>query len=298
MHYIGGLPQDKGMPMRNLKVVRKQIELTSYSNYKTYFEDLFEIAKSELEKYSYVKFAEDLNLGATNIVFTIIKGKRKLMFKHVREVSDALGFDAGERKFFASLVRLQNSNNISERINDYDALLDVAESRQKEEQSKDAILFFSAWHHVLVFEALELFPEGATPQELVKAFRVPISTSDARDSLALLTHMGVLEMRDGTYFKKQKNLSTGASVPGYGVVRFHLKMLELARECLSSEFSSDERNVSSVTLAVSDKGAQRIRETLEEFRQKIFSIAEEDAQPEKVIQVNFQAFPIMDGKRR
>lgn len=285
--------------MKNdLKTIRKQIELTGYSNYRAYFEDLYHLAKNSLEKYSYQRFAEDLNLGASNIIFTIIRGSRKLMFKHVRNVSDALGFDAGERKYFASLVRLQNSNNVSERIQDYDALLDVAGHRQKEDSSKDAILFFSAWHHVLVFEALELFPEGATPQVLAKQFRVPISTTEIRESLELLTHMGLLEVRENLYFKRQKNLSTGGKVPGFGVIRFHLKMLELARECLGPEFSPEERNVSSVTLAVSETGAQRIRETLEEFRKRIFAIANEENSAETLVQVNFQAFPILEGKNK
>jgi uncharacterized protein (TIGR02147 family) len=284
--------------MKRLKQLRRRLELTGYSNYRTYFEDLYLLAKDEFNKYSYLKFAEDLNLGSSNIVFTIIKGTRKLMFKHVRNVSDALEFDAGERRFFASLVRLQNSPSIGERLQDYDALLDVAGHRQNQDGSRDAILFFSAWHHVLVFESLELHPEGASPQQLLKEFRVPISTSDVRESLELLTHMGLIEERDGNYFKKEKNLSTGARVPGYGVIRFHLKMLELARESLSPEFSPDERNVSSVTLAVSDAGAQKIRATLEEFRKKIFAIASEDSSPKKLMQVNFQAFPLMnkDGK--
>jgi uncharacterized protein (TIGR02147 family) len=279
--------------MKRLKELRKKIELTGYSNYRTYFEDLYHLAKSEFGKYSYLKFAEDLELGASNIAFTIIKGNRKLMYKHVRNISDALALDAGERRFFASLVRLQNATSVKERIEDYDALLDVAGNRQAHEGSRDAILFFSAWHHVLVFEGLELHPEGATPQQLLREFRVPITTADVRESLDLLTHMGLVQERDGLYFKKEKHLSTGTRVPGYGVVRFHLKMLELARECLGPEFSAEERNVSSVTLAVSTKGAQRIQATLEEFRKKVFEISTEESAPEKLIQVNFQAFPLM-----
>lgn len=280
--------------MKNLKELRKKIELTGYSNYRAYFEDLYALAKENISKYSYLKFAEDLGLGASNIIFTIIKGNRKLMFKHVRNVSDALGFDAGERKFFTSLVRLQNSNNVSERIHDYDALLDVAGSRQSRDGSKDAILFFSAWHHVLVFEALELFPQGTEPQSLARSFRVPISTTDVRDSLELLSHMGLVGEHEGRFFKKQKNLSTGSQVPGYGVIRFHLKMLELARECLGPEYRPDERNVSSVTLAVSSEGAAKIRSILEEFRRKIFAVAEIEKAPEQLIQVNFQSFPIIE----
>lgn len=285
--------------MKNeLKTIRKKIELTGYSNYRTYFEDLYQLAKNSFEKYSYIRFAEDLNLGPSNIIFTIIRGSRKLMFKHVRSVSDALGLDAGERKFFASLVRLQNSNNMSDRIQDYDALLDVAGNRQKKSESKDAILFFSAWHHVLVFEALELFPEGASPQLLAKQFRVPISTTEIRESLELLSHMGLLEVRENLYFKKQKHLSTGGKVPGFGVIRFHLKMLELARECLGPEFSPEERNVSSVTLAVSETGSQKILETIGEFRKRIFAIANEEHSAEKLVQVNFQFFPILEAKNR
>ncbi len=280
--------------MRNLKELRRNIDLTSYSDYREYLEDLYALAKEKFDKYSYLRFAEDLGLGSSNIAFTIIKGTRKLMFKHVNDVSDALAFDSGERKFFASLVRLQNSNSIGERLHDYDALLNVAGHKQKEEASKDALSFFSAWHHVLVFEALELFPNGASPQQLAKSFRVALSTTEARESLELLTHMKLVENRDGLYFKVQKSLRTGAKVPGYGVVRFHLKMIELARECLGPEFSSDERNVSSVTLAVSDEGAEKIQQTLNEFRKKVFEIADADQKARKLLQVNFQLFPLIE----
>lgn len=282
--------------MRTLKQVRKQIDLISYSNYRAYFEDLFSLAKQELDKYSYIRFADDLGLGLNNIVFTIIKGKRKLMFKHVRSVSDALDFDAGERKFFASLVRLQNSSNVSERVQDFDSLLTVAGNRESGVHSKDALMFFSAWHHALIFEALEVFPQGANVQQLTKAFRVQITPAQVRESLELLLHMNLIECTNLLYRKKQKNISMGSGIPGYGVIRFHLKMIELARECLGSEFQPNERNVSSVTLAVSDEGAKKISETVNSFRKKIFEISNEDSQAQTLVQVNFQVFPLLENK--
>ena len=284
--------------MRTLKQIRKQIDLISYSNYRAYFEDLFALAKQELEKYSYIRFADDLGLGLNNIIFTIIKGKRKLMFKHVRSVSDALEFDAGERKFFASLVRLQNSNNVSERVQDFDSLLNVAGNRGSGVHNKDALLFFSAWHHALIFEALDVFPQGANVQQLTKAFLVPVTPAQVRESLELLQHMNLVEHTDAYYRKKKKNISMGSGIPGYGVIRFHLKMIELARECLGSAFQPNERNVSSVTLAVSDHGAKKITETVNEFRKKIFEISNEDSHAQTLVQVNFQVFPLLENKKQ
>lgn len=280
--------------MKTLREIRGKINLISYSNYRSYFSDLYSLAKQSFAKYSYVKFAEDLGLGTSNIVFTIVKGHRKLMFKHVRNVSDALGFDAGERKFFTSLVRLQNSNNVSERVQDYDALLSVAEHRQADGKDRDALLFFSAWHHALVFEALDVFPSGVTVQQLVRAFRVPITPAQLRESLDLLVHMRLVEMRDGLFFKVQKHISMGAGVPGYGVIRFHLKMIELARECLGSGFLPAERNVSSVTLAVSEEGARKLNDLVNEFRKRVFEVADEREPAKKLVQVNFQMFPLLE----
>lgn len=282
--------------MGTLKSVRKRIDLIGYSNYRSYLEDLYQLAKHEFESYSYLRFASDLGLGLNNIAFTIIKGHRKLMFKHVRSVSDALDFDSGERKFFASLVRLQNSSNIRERLEDFDSLLSVANHRSTHSEAKDALLFFSAWHHALVFEALEVFPEGTTAQHMTKAFRVPITPAQVRESLELLQKMKLIEENDGLYKKIGKNISMGAGIPGYGVLRFHLKMIELARECLGSKFEPTERNVSSVTIAVSEQGAQKLNATINEFRKRVFEISNEDSHAVQLMQVNFQLFPLLEAK--
>jgi uncharacterized protein (TIGR02147 family) len=285
---------------------RKKIELTSYSDYRSYLGDLFQVLKETFGKYSYTRFAGDLGLGASNIMFSIIKGRRKLMFKHVRVISEALGFDRKESRFFASLVRVHNSKKVGEHIADLDMLFDVAESRFENSVESESMKIMSAWQNVLVFEALDLFPSGAELGELTRSFKVRISKTEVRESLKLLIEMGYVREEAGLFCKAQRNFSTGSRVPGYGVIRYHLKMMELAQDCLGQGFRPDERNVSSVTLSVSDPTAELLLRELDDFRRRLVFLAQqksqEDAQNgiplQKLIQVNFQAFPLIDRQSK
>lgn len=285
---------------------RKKIELTRYSDYRSYLGDLFQVFKETFRKYSYARFAEDLGLGASNIMFSIVKGRRKLMFKHVRAISESLGFDRKESRFFASLVRVHNSKKVGEHIADLDMLFDVAEARFEKSVESESMRMMSAWQNVLVFEALELFPSGAELGELTRSFKVRISKTEVRESLKLLIEMGYVREDSGLFCKSQKNFSTGSQVPGYGVIRYHLKMMELARDCLGQGFRPDERNVSSVTLSLSDTAAEMLIRELDEFRRRLILLAQQKSQddaqngisPQKLIQVNFQVFPLIDRQRK
>jgi uncharacterized protein (TIGR02147 family) len=54
----------------------------------------------------------------------------------------------------------------------------------------------------------------------------------------------------------------------------------------------EEREISSLTLCVSHDVLLRLKERIREFRKELLAIAELEGKPERVVQLNFQLFPL------
>ena len=71
-------------------------------------------------------------------------------------------------------------------------------------------------------------------------------------------------------------------------------MIRKGAEALD-RFPGPERDISSVTMALSDKNFREIKVLIQRFRKELLAIADQDQRPEGVYQVNFQLFPLAKG---
>jgi uncharacterized protein (TIGR02147 family) len=71
-------------------------------------------------------------------------------------------------------------------------------------------------------------------------------------------------------------------------------MLERAGAALD-DMDREERELSCVTLAVSQAKFDEIKTRVRAFRRQLLHEAEQEAEPERVVQVNFQLFPLSLG---
>jgi uncharacterized protein (TIGR02147 family) len=77
-------------------------------------------------------------------------------------------------------------------------------------------------------------------------------------------------------------------------VNYHRTMLERAIRALD-ELSREERDISTLTLCVAASAVEDLKERVRAFRRELLAFAEDDPHPERVIQVNFQIFPLTQG---
>ena len=57
-------------------------------------------------------------------------------------------------------------------------------------------------------------------------------------------------------------------------------------------WTSDERSISTLTLSISRPTFERLRDKLRCLRRELLDMASSDELPDRVVQVNFQAFPL------
>jgi uncharacterized protein (TIGR02147 family) len=74
-----------------------------------------------------------------------------------------------------------------------------------------------------------------------------------------------------------------------------LNTLDIAKDALY-RFEKKDRNFSSLTLSISQNGYEKIRQKVEDLRAELVDLVKEDSGIDRVIQVNFQIFPLTDTK--
>jgi uncharacterized protein (TIGR02147 family) len=101
----------------------------------------------------------------------------------------------------------------------------------------------------------------------------------------------------GNYEVPTSSLTAGDEVASVALNSFHRQSLELAIRSISKT-ASTERDISGVTMSISQKGFEKIKSEIQAFRKKIISIAENDSEEDRVVQFNMQLFPLTKTKKQ
>jgi uncharacterized protein (TIGR02147 family) len=81
---------------------------------------------------------------------------------------------------------------------------------------------------------------------------------------------------------------------GHQLIAYHRAMLERASAAIDL-VPRDEREISSVTLCVSQSKLLELKEQIRTFRKQLLQTAEKPGEFERVVQIGFQLFPISRG---
>jgi len=86
-------------------------------------------------------------------------------------------------------------------------------------------------------------------------------------------------------------ITTGEQAVSHSISTFHRKTMDLARDAID-RFPRSDRDISTLTLGLSEDGRAKAREEIRRCRRKLLEIAKQDERSDRVYQFNFQAFPV------
>jgi len=72
---------------------------------------------------------------------------------------------------------------------------------------------------------------------------------------------------------------------------FRQKTMELGIEAID-RFTREDRSISTLTVTLSKAAFERVRDKLRHLRREILEISRSDAESDRVVQINFQVFPV------
>lgn len=225
-------------------------------------------------------------------------GKRNLSAEVALRFAGALGLTGSASDFFCELVRYNQARSVSERSQAYDRLLRLRPEREARELEAHQAAYHAAWYMPAIRELAARADFSDDPAWIARTLTPSISVAKAKKALKTLESLGLLARTpEGALKPVHALVTTGLTPQSHQIVEYHREMLERASDALEL-FTRDEREIASLTLCIDEAVLPALKLRLQAFRRELMQYAEGSGEPERVVQVNFQFFPLSKGKDR
>ncbi len=273
-------------------------KIHNYIDYREYIKDFYNHKKSENPVYSLKVLSEKTGFKARDYLLRVMNGARNLSEAGINSLARAFKLSGKERLYFEHLVRFNQAKTTETKNHHFQILLDLRKGCDVETVPEEHYEYFSQWYNVAMRSLLPVLDFGDNFEQIAKVFDPPITPKQAKQSVELLLKLGMLQKDDSGHYKATSPLiSSGEDVKTVGLSAFHKSMLQLAIRSLDLHKSA-ERDISGVTLSLSSKAFQQIKDEISQFRKKIMNIAHQDCSEEAVFQLNIQFFPLTRQRNR
>jgi len=268
------------------------LNLYEYLDYRAFLRDAYQELKQRQPGFSYRWFAQHAGMTSPNFLKLVIEGKRNLTAKSGDQFAKAFGLSTREAGFFRDLVAFNQATTPADKNRLYKAVGKHRKHRAVRRLERATFEYLSRWYYPAIRElvACEGFRED--PDWIGQALCPKISATQASKALEVLLAVGVLQ-RDaaGKLVQGEPLLSTGPEVRSLAVGNFHRQMMERAAASIETVNSKD-REISGVTLPLSRKGFEVFKQRIHELRAEILELSAEEKCATRVVQFNFQVFPL------
>ena len=285
----------------SMKLISQNIYL--YLDYRKYLSDYYRAAKKTDKTFTYRSFSEKSGVKAPNFLQWLIEGKRNLAVTTIPRVAAALNLSADEAKYFQVLVLFCQAKTLDEKNHLLSRLRMLRRPINAALLDEKKIDHYSAWYNEAIRELLRYYrfnpSEKYAFRRLGKQLCPAVSEKQARQAVRQMLDLGLLKKEtDGTITQADQFISTGDEVNSFMVRQFHQSMIRLAGEA-QDRFSKERRDVSGLTMSISDNCFSVIKQEIQVFRKRIMDLVRLDSDPCNVYHLNFLFFltPDKKGKR-
>jgi hypothetical protein, TIGR02147 len=272
------------------------ISLFDYLDYRQYLRTLFSEKKRENAGFSHRSLMEKLSLQAPGHMLFIMQGKRRLTPAIALRLAAYLKFSRKESRYLLSLIRYSDAKTPAEKQYAFEELLQLRQHNSALVEPK-SYRFYEKWYYSALRAVLDVERIGDDYQRLAAILRPAITAAQAREGIELLLDLGMVSRDEtGTLRPTQSSISTGNAWQGAVIHNLQRQFIALSKEALD-RFDKKERDISNMTVTVSDETYELIKKKVGELRSQIAAMACAEQAPDKVLQVNIQLFPLTAPKK-
>jgi uncharacterized protein (TIGR02147 family) len=267
--------------------------LEFYTNYRQYLSDLYNHKKKSSCYFSYRQFCKRAGLKSPSVYREVVSGKRNLTTATIAAFIKGLGFSERDGRFFENLV-LFNQAKSEEAKKKFLAVLSGLRYHKPQKLIPVHLYdYYDKWYNPVVRELAVAMAWNDDFSLLAKSVNPPIKTSEARESVSLLLHLGFLKKREnGAYCQADPDITTGAEVNSLAVRGVNREYARLGLEAID-RFPPADRDISSVIMAVPRSRLAEFKQEIVDFRRRIVSLAgDEAAKPDSFYSLVVEFFPV------
>lgn len=270
--------------------------LFAYTDYRRYLRDQYAEWKLVDRHFSLRRLADDCGFKARDFLMRVMRGERNLSPAGAEKLSAYFGFSEKKSKYFRLLVLFNQARTLAEKEIHYGKLAEIGKHGAPQKLRRDRFESLSAWRSSALRSLMPVIDFRGDWKSVGRLLDPPVTGKQARDSVALLLRAGLLQ-RDarGRFSVTERALPPGDEVAALAVARFHKAAMDLAKGSLDRHPAA-ARDISGITMSISQESFRRIKSEIRAFRKKIMAIAGGDSDENLVYQLNLQFFPLTQAK--
>jgi uncharacterized protein (TIGR02147 family) len=274
------------------------VHVFEYQDFRQFLRDFYAAQKAKSRAFSHRSFSRRAGLSSSNYLSLVMKGERDLSSEMAPRFAKACGLAKREADFFCDLVAYGQAKTTEEKQRWHERLARFRKFREAHRLVGEQTAYHANWYMPAVRELVTLAAFEETPQWIAAALEPPISERQAGEALATLQKLGLLQRdRSGKLRQAQALVTTGPGPLGHQIFVYHHAMLDLAKRALD-HLPREQRDISNVTLCVAESTLPLLKERIAELRRELLQLAELEPTPERVVQLNFQMFPLSRRRAR
>ncbi len=265
-----------------------------YRDYRAFLTDHF-AHKHDLEPgFSLRVFARhpELALSSSSFISAVLKGRKNLSQNLRLRFGRALGLKPAEMEYFELLIQANQSKSLEER-NHYQSQLARFQGSRARVLSEAQQRFYARWYYSAVWHWFGLHQDQSSPARIAKAIQPALTVAQAEEAIRVLLELKLIKKLANGYAVSDRHLAAGPGFRGSPAREHGKEFLKLALDNLD-RVPAQERDYQMLSLSLSAKGRERIRERLEALRAEVRELAESEggsAGDGRVYALAFQLFP-------
>jgi uncharacterized protein (TIGR02147 family) len=270
--------------------IREMIDLFDYTDYCAYLRDFYEERRKKFPFFSYRFFGQKVGVDPGNLV-KILQEKRHLSAAGIKSFIAYAKFSGREAKYFETLVQFKKAKREEDNKIQFEKLMAIQriDPYRLEPMQYE---FYLKWYYTVILALLHGIDFQGDYKALGERTRPPITAKQARESVELLLKLNLIRKEPtGAFVPTNNVITTGEQWKSMAIHTFQKQSIQLALDSLEG-FSPAERDISTVTIAVSSDEIDEIKRITSEYRRTILQIASASEKAGRVYQLNIQLFPL------
>jgi uncharacterized protein (TIGR02147 family) len=202
-----------------------------------------------------------------------------------------LELNKDEEEYLLHLVSFNQAGSLELKNLHYAKLLAMSKI-QLNVISADKYEYFSQWYHAALRELLYFTDFKDDYKSLGRKLNPSIPTAQVKKAIGLLEKLGMIAKDAQGYYRQTANLISSDDLgESLHVENFQTATMKLAMESLDRH-AKDARDISTLTATLSAESVEKVRAALKTLRKCVLTLAEQDKNVDRVIQLNIQMFPL------
>ncbi len=268
------------------------VDIYGYHDYRTFLYDLYRAYHGSTYRFTYTKFSRMAGFTTPNFLKDIIDGKRNLGPRSIQRICAGFDFNKGETEYFENLVLMNQAGTHEEKDRHYRRLGRAPRYQMLHRDDRRLYRFYSRWYYPVIRELVTAVDFRDDPAWIAERITPSITPAEAKRAMDVLEQTGQIRHgANGKWEQAAPVMTTGRQIESLAVAKYHKAMISLAGKALGN-VSHEQRNISSLTMAVSPETYNAIVREVLAAQQRIIELVSKEDRARDVYQLNFQLFPL------